>query len=66
MAVLDFETTNAHQQWNRPGRRSIENSKVVLSALQARYGSHAAVGLVECCDDGKLTVAEQVRWHTVA
>ncbi|PSC70048.1 choline-phosphate cytidylyltransferase 2 [Micractinium conductrix] len=61
MAVLDFETTNAHQQWNRPGRRSIENSKVVLSALQARYGSHAAVGLVECCDDGKLTVAEQVK-----
>ena len=38
----------------------MENSAEVAAALQARYGSHARVTLVECCSQNKLTVHEQV------
>ncbi|PSC70054.1 putative glycosyltransferase AER61 [Micractinium conductrix] len=46
---------------HKQGRRAVENSAEVAAALQARYGSHARVTLVECCSQNKLTVHEQVK-----
>ncbi|PSC70088.1 isoforms B C isoform X1 [Micractinium conductrix] len=61
MTILGYEKNWKHIAWMRPGRRSVENTEDVVSALQARYGYYAAVHLLECCDGDRMTVPDQVK-----